>query len=58
MSRMDRHTDGTDDRSAAEVLCRHHFGVQLGVPLQLHPVAKMVEGRACSHFEKLPYCVT
>lgn len=49
-----KHTDGTDDRGAAEVLRRHHFGVELGVPFQLHPVAQMVEGGACSHFESFP----
>ena len=44
-----RHTNGTDDGSAAEVLRRHHLGVQLGGPLQLHAVGKVIEGRAGRH---------
>ena len=36
------HTDGTDDGSLAIILRGSHVWVQLGVPLQLHTVAKMV----------------
>jgi hypothetical protein len=44
------HTNGTDDRGAAEVLGRHHLGVKLGVPFQLHAVAQVVEGSSGRHF--------
>ena len=47
------HTNGTDDRGTAEVLRRHHLGVELGVPLQLHPVGKVVKRVAGRHFELL-----
>lgn len=47
------HTNGTDDRSAAEVLRRHHLGVKLGVPFQLHAVAQVVERGSGRHFELL-----
>ena len=43
-------TNGANDGSTAEVLRRDHLGVELGVPLQLHPVAEMVEGAADGHF--------
>ena len=43
-------TNGANDGSTAEVLRRDHLGVKLGVPLQLHPVAEMVEGAADGHF--------
>lgn len=45
------HTDGTDDGGTAEVLGGRHLGVQLGVPLQLHAVAEVVEGAGGRHFE-------
>jgi hypothetical protein len=36
------HTDGTDDGGLAIILRGGHVWVQLGVPLQLHPVTEMV----------------
>lgn len=45
-----QHTNGTDDRGAAVVLRRHHIGVELRMPFQLHPVAQMVERAAGRHF--------
>lgn len=48
-----RHTNGTNDGGTTEVLGRHHLGVQLGVPLQLHAVGQVVEGVAGRHFELL-----
>ena len=45
------HTDSTDDGGTAEVLGGRHLGVQLGVPLQLHAVAEVVEGAGGRHFE-------
>lgn len=47
------HTNGTDDGGTAEVLGRHHLGVELGVPLQLHPVGQVVEGASGSHYDSL-----
>ena len=44
-----QHTNSTDDGGAAEVLRRHHLGVELGVPLQLHPVGQVVEGASGRH---------
>lgn len=44
------HTDGTDDGGTAEVLGGIHLGVELGVPLQLHAVAEVVEGAGGRHF--------
>lgn len=46
-----KHTNGSDDGGTAEVLGRDHLGVELGVPLQLHTVAEVVEGVGGSHFE-------
>lgn len=43
-------TNGANDGSTTEVLRRDHLSVELGVPLQLHPVAEMVEGAADGHF--------
>lgn len=45
------HTNGTDDGGTAEVLRGHHLGVELGVPLQLHPVGQVVEGGSGRHCE-------
>lgn len=42
-------TDGANDGGATVVLGGNHLRVELGVPLQLHPVAEMVEGRADGH---------
>ena len=47
------HTNGTDDGGTAEVLGRHHLGVELGVPLQLHPVGQVVKGASGSHCDLL-----
>lgn len=47
------HTNGTDDGGTAEVLRRNHLGVELGVPLQLHPVAQVVKRAAGCHFDIL-----
>lgn len=44
-------TDGSDDGGAAEVLGGHHLSVELGVPLQLHAVAQVVEGRTGGHLD-------
>lgn len=46
MSRGDRHTNGSNDGGTAVVPCGRHIRAELGVPLQLHTVAEMVE-RAC-----------
>lgn len=46
-----KHTNGSDDGGTAEVLGRDHLGVELGVPLQLHTVAEVVEGVGGGHFE-------
>ena len=51
-----RHTNGANDGGAAEVLRRHHLGVELGVPLQLHAVAQVVEGVGGSHFDVINDC--
>lgn len=45
------HTNGTNDGGTAEVLSRHHLGVKLGVPLQLHAVAQVIEGAGGRHFD-------
>ena len=47
------HTNGTDDGGTAEVLGRDHLGVELGVPLQLHPVGQVVKRAGGRHFELL-----
>lgn len=48
-----QHTNGANDGSATEVLHGDHLRVELGVPLQLHTVAEMVDGVAGGHFEGL-----
>lgn len=50
------HTNGTNDGGAAEVLRRHHLGVELGVPLQLHAVAQVVKGVGGRHFDMINNC--
>lgn len=39
-----RHTDSANDGGATEILRGHHFGTELGVPLQLSLVREMVHG--------------
>ena len=46
-----RHTNGSNDGSAAVVLRRDHLRVELGEPLQLHTVVEMVEGATGGHGE-------
>lgn len=36
-------TNSANDGCATKVLRRHHLGVQLGVPFQLHSIAQMVQ---------------
>lgn len=45
-----QHTNGANDGSATEVFHGNHLRVELGVPLQLHTVAEMVDGVAGGHF--------
>ena len=45
-----KHTNGSDDGGTAEVLGRDHLSVELGVPLQLHTVAEVVERVGGGHF--------
>lgn len=48
-----QHTNGSNDGGATVVLRRHHLGVKLGEPLQLHAVVEVIEGSAGSHFTGL-----
>lgn len=48
-SRGYRRTNGSNDGGTAVVPRGRHLRAELGVPLQLHAVAEMVEGACGSH---------